>query len=225
MKAWLTPIAILISYLILFLATRSVIPSADEIVAKFSQFYSKYGYEIIFFGALSESLIILNFFVPGFVAMGMGAVFARSGDINLILVILTAILGSSLGYAIDYILGWFGFGEIVKRLGYESFLAKARGYLYKFGSLKGSLGFASPNVAAFLSLAAGTIGFSPKTFALIGILSTAFWLTLWGMLIYAVGEIFITIFTRYAFLIVLVVLLGVILTALWEKEKLKHVRT
>ena len=161
---------------------------------------------------------MVNFFVPGMVAMAMGAVFARTGYIELTGVILTASCGLIIGYSIDYLLGYFGFGDFLKKTGYSWFLEKAKKEFNKFGIRGLILGFSYPNVGSFLSLAAGASAMNVAWFLLLAILSSAFWVSLWGLLIYALGAIFLTILIKYGFLVALTVLASIILLRVWRSS-------
>ncbi len=77
-------------------------PSADEIVSKFEQFYLNFGSEILFIAAMLEALVILNLFAPGQLTIVLGIVFARSNDTSLFPVIGAVALGAVTGYIIDY---------------------------------------------------------------------------------------------------------------------------
>ena len=223
-SALIAPATLLVVYLVFIFVIRGSIPTAEEIVHTFASLYARFGYEIIFVAALLESLILVNLFVPGMIAMAMGAVFARTGQTELVLVVLTASLGLLIGYAIDFLLGYFGFGAILKKLGYGWFTKQANDQLKRFGHRSLVLGFIYPNVAALLSFTAGTTSFSFMRFMIIAILSVALWMPLWGILIYSLGEVFITILTKYSFLVVTVILASIFLAG-FLKEGSKRVRT
>jgi membrane protein DedA with SNARE-associated domain len=220
----LLPIFLLISYLIFLVLIRGVLPTADELITTFGNFYSKYGYEIIFASAFLESLILVNFFVPGQLAMALGVVFARTGQTELIPVIISVVLGTSLGNFINFILGYFGFSEILYKLGYGGFVKMAEEQIKKFGKRGLILGFIHSNVASFLSLTAGTIRMNWASFFMITILSTFMWTVLWSLLVYSLGDIVLVIIKKYTFLLVLLFLTGLILMRIWKKEEGKNVR-
>ncbi len=213
----IVPFFLIAIYIVFLVAVKGVIPTAQEILAYFTKLYQSYGYEIIFVSALLEALVVINFFVPGLMAMSLGAIFARAGHLELTLVILAAISGLVIGYTIDFLLGYFGFGDILKKIGYGWVLTKARGQLDKFGDKGLILGFAYPNVASFLSLGAGTLKFKFLYFFFLAAISSLFWIPLWGILIYSVGEIFLTILTRYSFLVVTVVIASLVLLRMLRK--------
>lgn len=215
----LLPAFLVFAYIAFLFIARGVIPTGEEIVNSFALLYQKYGYEIIFAAAFLESLVLVNLFVPGQLAMALGAVFARTGQTELPLVILFASLGAISGYCLDFILGYFGFSDVIKKLGYGEFLNETKRQLKRFGKRGLILGFIHSNIGSFLSLVAGAINFEWKMFITLTVLSTFFWLSLWGVVVYILGEIFVEIFKKYAMLIILVAVSGMMLMRFWKKEK------
>ena len=69
-----------------------------------------------------------------------------------------------------------------------------------------------------LAYAAGTTGFKFKDFLILAVLSTLFWSSLWGIAVYAVGEVFLTILKKYGFLLIIFLIVGMFLAKLWEEE-------
>lgn len=213
------PLILIIVYVVFLVIARGVIPTSEELINTFSSLYAKYGYEIIFFAAFFETLVLVNLFVPGQLAMALGVIFARSGQTDLLLVILTAIAGSLLGYLIDFVLGSFGFSSVIKKAGYGDLLIHAKKQLKKFGSRGLVLGFVHSNIGSFLSLVAGAVDMPWMQFIPIAVIATSFWLTLWGILIYIFGDVILVILTKYAFLIVLLVISGLLLNFIWKAKK------
>lgn len=218
----LLPVALLFSYLILVFILKGVMPSGEEIINTFSNLYQKYGYEIIFFSALLEALIVVNLLVPGQIGMALGVVFARTGQTQLPLVIFFVVLGSVLGYLINYTLGYFGFSDILKKIGLGSYITETQKQLDKFGKRGLILSFIHVTIGSLSSFAAGTVKFNFPIFFLIALFSSIIWMTLWGLLIYALGEVFIEVFKKYSFFI-FVLFIGVLLLGrFWKGFELKR---
>lgn len=212
------PLVLITLYLVFLIFIKGAIPSTQEIIDHFASIYARYGYEIIFASAALEALVLVNLFVPGLIAMALGAIFARTGHMELTFVVLAATSGVMVGYIIDYFLGYFGFGDFFSKTGLGWMVKKAKQQLNKLGNHGLILGFAYPNVASFLSLAAGTTKMNFGWFILIAALSSAFWMPIWGIIIYSLGDIFLTVITKYSFLIGLVVAVSLLLAAIWRKR-------
>lgn len=210
------PITLLATYIVFLIIARGVVPTSEELIDLFGDLYSRYGYEIIFISALLEGLVLVNLFVPGMLALALGAVFARTGQTDLTLVILTASLGIVLGYTIDFLMGYFGFGDTLKKLGYEGFLNASRDKLKRFGNRGLIIGFFHTNVGSFLAFAAGTMRLGFLNFLIVAIAATLIWATVWGIAAFYFGEIFLNIIKRYSFLLVLGVIASFILASFWK---------
>lgn len=210
------PLTLLATYIVFLIVARGVVPTSEELISVFASLYARYGYEIIFVSALLEGLVLVNLFVPGMLALALGAVFARTGETDLTLVILTASLGIVLGYIIDFLMGYFGFGDTLKKLGYEGFLSTSREKLKQFGNRGLIVGFFHSNVGSFLAFTSGTMRLSFLNFLIVAVSSTLVWASLWGIAAFYFGEIFLAIIKRYSFLLVLIVIASFILASFWK---------
>lgn len=213
------PLLFLLTYIIFFVFAKGVLPTSEELIQLFAILYQKFGYEIIFIAAFLESLILVNLFIPGQIVMAMGVIFARSGQTELATVLITASTGTILGYMIDYSLGLYGFAQIIKKLGYGNFLDQTRSTLEKFGIQGLVLSFIHTNIGALSSFTAGTIKMPWVKFLVLATISTWFWSTFWGLLVYAVGDVILEIIKKYAFLLVIFIIAGLFLMKMIKKEK------
>lgn len=199
----------LIAYGLFLYFISGVMPTSDRLVAHLSSLYERYGYEILFFGALLEAWVVVNVFAPGMVALAFGGVFARTGHISLPYAIAVAASGAIIGYMIDYLLGYFGFSKLIERLAgidaFNKFKRRISGMDIKlFG-----MGFFHPNVGSVIALAAGTVKMHALGFLLVSSISTLFWFSLWGILVYELGDIVLFVLNRYLSWI------GVTFTTIW----------
>lgn len=213
------PIILLISYLLIIFFIRGYVPTPEELINAFALFYSRYGYEIIFLAAFLESLILINFVVPGQLAMALGVIFARSGQTDLTTVLITAICGAILGYATDYFLGYYGFSNLIKKTGYSYLLDEAKAKIEKYGRNGLILSFIHTNVGAFASFAAGTLRFKWLEFFTISVLATIVWSVMWGILVYTFGDIFLTVIKKYSFLLLIAFIAWLMLSRIWSTNK------
>lgn len=194
-------------------------PGSKDFTSYLSSLYGRYGYEIVFLASILEALVVINFFAPGAVAMGLGAVFARSGQMDLTLAILVATAGAIIGYALDFMLGLWGFSAILEKSDFGKGLDKIKSRLEKSRMRSLSLGFIHPNIGSLLSLAAGTLKMHFMQFLILALLSTLVWYGLWGILVFAFGEVFLVILTRYVFLLILLALSIWILSVVYGKRR------
>ncbi|MDO8619628.1 MAG: DedA family protein [Candidatus Daviesbacteria bacterium] len=213
------PLILIAVYIgILFLIKGTALTPA-QIISHFDSLYARYGYELIFLGAFLESLAVINFFVPGATIVVLGAVFARTGSVELTYAILVASLGSMVGFSIDYLLGTFGISEIINKLGYGSALNKAKNQINRSQVRTFALGFIHPDLGSFVSVAAGVLKISYKNFVVLAGLSTLTWTSLWGLLIFAFGKVFLVILTKYTSVLVILVLSIWLILTWYERRK------
>ncbi len=149
------------------------------------------------------------------------AIFAKAGQVDLTLGILFACLGFLAGFMIDYLLGYFGFAQVIDKFGYSSGLQKAKNSLENKNRLRSfALGFIHPDIGSFVALAAGTIRMNFFNFFLLCTLSTMAWMSLWGLLIYAFGQVFLTILTKYTSILLIIVLsIWILINFVGERKK------
>ncbi len=213
------PILLIVIYFFFLVIARGVIPTSEELINDFANLYLRFGYLIIFFSALLESLVVVNLFLPGQAAMVLGVLFSITGQTELYKVLIAACLGANLGYTIDYSLGRLGFANIIKKLGYDNLLTEAKNKLRKFKKRGLVIGFFHTNVGSFISVASGIIKTPYPIFITISLMSTIFWSIIWSLLIISFGDVFLLFIKKYSFLLVLMVISGMVLTRVWGQRK------
>ncbi|MBI3109490.1 hypothetical protein HYZ06_00420 [Candidatus Daviesbacteria bacterium] len=217
-RSLVLPVVVISLYAAFLIIVRQSLPGSSDFVSYLSSVYGRYGYEIVFLGSMLEAIVVVNFFVPGAAAMGLGAVFARSGQLDLMVAILTAVGGAFIGYTLDFVLGFWGFSAILEKTSFGRDMAKIRLGLERSKIRTLSLGFIHPNIGSFGALAAGTLKMHFIKFLPIAAFSTIFWYSLWGILVFVLGEVFLIILTKYAFLLILLALSVWILKILFNKK-------
>lgn len=185
---------------------RGSAPTPHQLIEHFASLYKRYGYEIIFFGSMLEALVLINFVVPGATAVILGAIFARTGQVNLTIAIVTAASGAMIGYLMDYFLGYFGFGQITDKFGFGSALNKAKLQIEKAAVKTFILGFIHPNLGSLTALASGTLKMDLRKFFPPMLVITFGWFTIWGVTIFIFGKVFLEIISRYFFVVVFITL-------------------
>ncbi len=217
------PIFLLVAYGLFLWIIKGILPTSDELLQFFAHYYAKYGYEILFVAALLESLVVINLFAPGQVALALGIIFARTGQTHLPLVMLSVFCGVMVGFTLDYLIGFYGFGDILERFGQKLFLTKAKQQLKKSGSIGLFISFINANIGSYMSLAAGATRYNPKSFFVVTIFSSLFWIASWSLLIYSLGDLVLFIIHKYS-LLFSVLFIGLLIFSLaWNSNKTEKI--
>lgn len=212
------PAFLLIAYAVFLFFIRGILPTSEELLTLFSKYYATYGYEILFVAALLESLVLINLFAPGQVALALGIVFSRTGETELPYVILAVTCGVLIGFSIDYLVGYYGFGDILKRFGQGGVFDKAKAQLKKNGGRSMFVAFINPNLGAYMSLAAGASKLEITMFGVIALFSVCFWVIAWSLLIYALGDVVLVVIKKYS-LLLSAIFVGLIIISFGYKRK------
>lgn len=186
---WL-PLLLIVIYLVAIYFLKDVFPSGEEIYQNFYRFFEKYGYEIVFIGAFLEAALIISFFVPGVSAVLAGAYFASIGVISYPIFLVVAALGFFLGFLLDYLIGYFGFSDILRRFGLSSELNIVHKKVENLGGKSFFIGFIHPDTASFFAIAAGIVRMNIRVFILYSFLAGSLWLVFWTALVFFFGKQF-----------------------------------
>lgn len=77
--------------------------------------FERWGYLVVFGGTLAENMLFLGLFIPGVFILLLAGISAYSGLVDLKLVIVLAIVGTSLGDTVSYLAGRFGWRRALRR--------------------------------------------------------------------------------------------------------------
>lgn len=215
------PSVLLASYIVFLFVIKGVLPTPDELLNFFAEYYARYGYEIIFIAALLESLVVINLFTPGQVALALGIIFARTGDTSLPLVMLAVTLGALTGYMIDYLIGLYGFADFLKKFHQEGFVEKAKHHLKKTELRSLLISFINNNIGSYMSLAAGALNFNAFRFFFIAMAATIFWVIVWSLIIYSLGDLVLIIIRKYSTVMAMIFFGFLIFSMAWRPNRNK----
>lgn len=150
-----------------------------EILNILELYFSSYGYFIVFFAALIESIILLGFLLPGGLAVLLGGFFAQRDQLSVIFVIILAWLGMLLGDMINYWLGKNGFHKIIiKHLGLGNFLKRqklADDIHDKYGVWAIFYSHILGHIRSIICFSAGVVSFPERKYVSIVFGASFFW--------------------------------------------------
>lgn len=198
--------ALLVAYVILIIIVRINIPDAETVIRIVTDLYQRFGYGIVFFSGIIEAMFLLGLYFPGSAAILLGAVVARSGAVFLPLIIFFGTLGILIGYVINYFMGKHGWYHALARFGLEQSILETEKKLKKHGTKAFFVAYISPNSGSLISTAAGVMQMPFQKFLLISIACQAFWSTVWAVVAYLIGPVFVELFLKYFTYIIWVII-------------------
>lgn len=183
---WL-PIFLVVVYFIAFYFLKDILPTTSEVLNGFGQLFAKYGYELIFFGAFLEGALLIDWLVPGSSVVLAGSMFSRLGYLSYPILYLVASVGFFLGYFLDYLIGYYGWSDIVRKIGFSDQLDNARQKLIKHRGKAFLIGYFHPDTASLFALAAGMTKMGLREYLSHSLVATLFWVFVWTGLVFLFG--------------------------------------
>ncbi len=217
-KSWL-PVVLVIAYIIIAFFLKDLLPSGEEILTNFSRLFAKYGYELVFIGALLEAALLVNFLVPGASVVLVGAFFASQGVMSYPIFLAVAITGFLAGFLIDYWIGFYGWSDILVRMGMGRYVEMAKRKLLSAGGKSFFFGYVHPDIATIFAIAAGITKMDIREFILYSFLAGSMWLIFWTGLVYIFGDQIRFFFEQKLWLLVGIIIFLPALIGMFRKEK------
>lgn len=199
------PIVLLVIYIGLVAFLRTKISDPKSFLILLQGLYGQFGYQFVFVGAFLESLFLIGLYVPGSTAVLLGAAMSKTGVVEFPTVFLLATTGVVLGYSINYVLGRYGWYNLLNQFGLEKGIQLAKEKLEKHAFRTIFLGYFFPGSASILSTAAGAVKMPFITFLYYSILAQCFWSFFWGTISYTFGLTIIEFLLQYFVFFVLAV--------------------
>jgi membrane protein DedA with SNARE-associated domain len=167
--------------------------------------------------------------VPGELAMIAGAVYAGSGELNIVAVGVTSLIASFAGSAIGYLIGRLGGRALVTRYGRyvlikEHHLGRAERTVDRYGWFIIVLARFIIGLRELSGIIAGTARMNPVVFGISSAVGAVAWVATWVSLGYLAGGHIATIYadlTRYA---VYAALAAVVVAVAWGAYHLRKRR-
>jgi membrane protein DedA with SNARE-associated domain len=156
--------------------------------------------------------------VPGETVLILGAVYAGSGRLSIILVVLLGFLGAVVGDNIGFALGRFGGRRLVERWGRYIFLTperldKATAFFERHGGKVIVVARFVEGLRQANGIVAGTTGMHWAKFLAFNALGAALWVGLWSAIGYFSGNHITSIYntaSRYSTYLAIAVAVGII---------------
>jgi len=158
-------------------------------------YYNRYGYWIVFLGALAENTAVLGLVLPGGTLALLGAFYARQGTLHLGWVIAFATLGTVLGYHIDYFFGRYLLTPLMARqrtfrsgrLRLEARLRLARRMFAKHGGKAILISHTVGHLRSFVAMSVGVTRLNYRRFLAFEVLAALLWNTAYSLIGYGIA--------------------------------------
>ncbi|MBI3485515.1 DedA family protein [Candidatus Daviesbacteria bacterium] len=181
---------LIVAYILMVFLLKDILPSSEEILNSFSKVFTRFGYEIVFFGAFLEAALIIDLLAPGTSVVLAGAFFAGQGLLSYPIFLAVAAAGFFLGYLLDYLVGFYGLSDILVKFGFGNQLQKVHNQVEKWGGKAFFIGYFHPDTATIFAVAAGIVKMDIKEFIVFNFLAGFLWLSFWTGLVYLFGSYF-----------------------------------
>jgi membrane protein DedA with SNARE-associated domain len=197
------------------------LPDQKDLVEIVQGFFTKYGLPVIFIASILESLLLIGNYFPGSLVIFLGVSMASGMPMVAAKTIAVVCAGMYIGYNINYFLGKFGLYKAVEKFGYKSEIEKLSKKLEEKGVIAGFFLYIMPGMGSLISTTFGVVKYNYFKFLLFTIVTTTFWNSLWGILVYFFGMKVFEIMTSYVSVFIILVLYFIYMYRSGKFEELK----
>jgi membrane protein DedA with SNARE-associated domain len=159
------------------------LPPAEEMAAAAGNWFDTYGLPAFFASAVLEGMLLVGGYFPGVFVVSLGIVLTNS-PLEAAIIVAVGTAGLIIAHILNYTLGRYGWYRLLAKFGLRNAMESERDKLVKRGSLAIFLSYWLPSAAAITDTAAGIMRMPFKTFLLASVISTIFWDTIVGTLVY-----------------------------------------
>ncbi|MDX1905791.1 MAG: DedA family protein [Bacteroidia bacterium] len=165
----------------------------DEHLVEMVAEYGVFTYAILFFIIFAETGFVVTPFLPGDSLLFAAGALAATGALNVWIIIGLLLLAAVLGNSVNYAIGSFIGPRIMKqdkiRFIKKEYLIKTQEFYEKHGVKAVILGRFLPFFRTFIPFVAGIGNMSPAKFSLYNLIGAVLWVIPFTLLGYAFGEI------------------------------------
>lgn len=171
------------------------LPTGDELARIARDYFDTYGPITIFISAIIEGMLLFGLYYPGSAVIFLGVIFAGRNPGQVALIVTLIMLGLSIAYIINFLLGKYGWYRVLLLFGMKDAIVHAEQRLEHYGLIGIFSSYWQPNLAAITSTAAGILHFPFRKFLAYSTVAVFVWSSLWAIVAYIVGEAALSLFT------------------------------
>lgn len=163
------------------------LPPEHRVIEIARDYFGRYGLAIIIVSSFIEGLLIVGLYFPGSMVFFLGLLAASEDPAQVAKVTGFAIIGIWMAYVVNFYMGRFGWYRVFTAVGLKDSLESAKRKLDRNGISTIALTFWHPNIGAVVATGAGVLDFRAKVFLPVSLLTVAFWLSFWSVLVFWLG--------------------------------------
>jgi len=187
LKILSVPLLLLVLYISLWLVWEIFgFPSVERLTEIVGVWFDKYGIPTLLIGSFLEGILLIGGYFPGVFVICLGVILADS-PLGASLAVLIGTIGLLGAHVTNYFLGKYGWYKLLVKFGMSNAVEQSRQKLEKRGPLAIFLSYWLPSIGALTNTAAGIIQMPFKKFFAYSLVSSIFWYSLAGFIIYNMG--------------------------------------
>jgi membrane protein DedA with SNARE-associated domain len=159
------------------------LPSPEVLTDQLGSLFEQYGAITIFLGALVEGILLIGGYFPGVFVIFIGVIVAESAT-QAVFYVLVGTCGLLVGHTINYVLGRYGWYKLFVKFGLKSSIEDSKENVIRRGPMAIFSSYWLPSIAALTDTAAGVVKMPFRTFFKYSLISSLFWNTLVGAIVY-----------------------------------------
>jgi membrane protein DedA with SNARE-associated domain len=218
-------IVLAIFAVIIFLWNFFNLPNQKDLIEIVKSFFSRYGLPVIFFASILESILLIGNYFPGSLVIFLGVSVASGNVLLAVKTIVATCAGMLIGYNVNYLLGKFGLYKAVEKFGYKNEIDKLQNKIERDGIKAGFFFYIIPGFGSLISTTFGILKYNYIKFLLFTIVTTVFWNSLWGALVYFFGMKIFDALSSYVSMFVIFIAYIVYMYKSGKFEELKNKQT
>lgn len=192
LKALTIPISFVVIYLVYVLLWRIFgLPSVGELTQIIERSFLEYGLWIVLVSAFIEGVLLLGQYFPGGFVIFLGVIASRGDIVRAAEVVGIVSIAFFAAYYVNYLLGKYGWYRLFAKFGLGGSIDRAKDKLNKHIFFAVFSNYWDTNIASIIATAAGVLRIPLGKFLLYSVFGIVIWNTVWGVVVYNIGELLI----------------------------------
>ena len=185
----IAPLILLAAYLLMFFLWRFFdLPTDERMQEIIKAFFDRYGLLIVLVGAFLEGVLLVGQYFPGGFIIFFGVISAGGNIFRAAEVVGIVCISFFIAYYLNYLMGKYGWYKLLVRFGLGQSIENAKRKLVR-QELNAILStYWEPNLSSITATAAGILQIPRRRFFLYSAIGILVWETLWGIVVFSLGQ-------------------------------------